>query len=269
MSHRLISARAVVTALVATTLLLITATASAKDSHAPPEARDRWLPCESWVMYHWLPFSETRLYGLTGITRDEFHRYIRDDDNHTLGKLVKRHGWDPNAIVAQLMSGWSGNVDDAQMTELTRRANELMTQGHLAQHVFFHYFHHPAIALSSSWIFGVRSADFQRARLQGWSPAEIADHTGRSRAQVVRRAMIVVKRYARRSVALKHSSSGQAELFTRLQHRAVYGWLHQNIHDHRQRAFPHGNAPLKGSRLHRSCAYLAGTKHPPGAHDDH
>ncbi len=220
-------------------------------------------------MFHWIPFSERKLYALTGISRKEFRRYIKDDDRHSLGKLVRRHGKDPDAIVAELMSGWRGRVGDERSAELTRRAGELMTQGHLAQHVFFHYFHDPAIALNSMWIFGVRSADFQRARLQGWSPAEIADYTGRSRELVVRRAMAVVKRYARRSVALKQSSRGQAELFTRLQHRAVYGWLHQNIHDHRQRSFPRGNSPTKGSRLHRSCTYLAGRKHPTGEHDEH
>ncbi|MBI4897720.1 MAG: hypothetical protein HY827_05065 [Actinobacteria bacterium] len=254
---------------IAVAVLLIATTADAKDSHAPPGARDRWLPCESWVMFHWMPFSERKLYRLTGISREEFRRYIKDDDHHTLGKLVQRHGKDPDAVVAGLVSDWNGRIDDVRLAELTRRANELMTQGHLAQHVFFHYFHDPAIALNSAWIFGVRSADFQRARLQGWSPAEIADHTGRSRVLVVRRAMAVVKRYARRSVRLKQSSKSQAELFTRLQHRAVHGWLHQDIHDHRQRSFPRNNPSMKGSRLHRSCAYLAGRSHPAGEHDEH
>ena len=50
-------------ALVLLLTLLAIAPAGAKDSHAPPAANDRWLPCEPWVMYHWLPFSERRLYA--------------------------------------------------------------------------------------------------------------------------------------------------------------------------------------------------------------
>lgn len=248
---------------------LMIAPAAAKDSHAPPDARDRWLPCEGWVMYHRLPFSERRLYTATGIDREEFRRYIRDDDHHTLGKLIRRHGKDPDAIAEQLVSKWRGKVGDAQFAELSRRTGELMTQGHLAQHVFFHYFHHPAMALNSRWIFGVRSADYHRARLQGWSPTEIGAHAGRSRAQVARRTMIVLRRYARRSVSLKESSRGQARSFLALQRRAIRSWLQQDIHQHRQGQFPHGNPELKGTRLQRACVYLAGRSHPGGEHDDH
>ena len=84
---------------------------------------------------------------------------------------MRRHGKDPDAIVDKLMSKWNGKVSAERFAELKRRSGELMTQGHLSQHVFFHYFHHPALALNSRWIFGVRSADYHRARLRGWSPA--------------------------------------------------------------------------------------------------
>lgn len=256
-------------ALVLLLTLLSIAPAGAKDSHAPPAANDRWLPCEPWVMYHWLPFSERRLYGLTGITREEFHRHIRDDDHHTLGQLVRRHGKDPDAIVDKLMSKWNGKVSEARFAELKRRSGELMTQGHLSQHVFFHYFHHPALALNSQRIFGVRSADYHRARLRGWSPAEIGAHTGRSREQVVRRAMVVLKRYARQSARTGQSSPRQAKLLTQLQRRAAYGWLDQDINQHRQGDFPHGSPPLKGTRAHRACVYLAGRSHVKGEHEHH
>ena len=39
------------------------------DSEAPPGSPPHWLPNERWVMQHWIPYDETRLYSLLGITR--------------------------------------------------------------------------------------------------------------------------------------------------------------------------------------------------------
>src|SRR5438045_1707387 len=71
------------------------APARAADSQAPPGAPPHWLPNESWVHEHWLPYDETRLYALLHITRGELWRQLRDDTRN-VAELAVRHGW-PNA----------------------------------------------------------------------------------------------------------------------------------------------------------------------------
>src|SRR5688500_20331880 len=58
------------------------------DSEAPPGAPPHWLPGEEWVMQHWIPYDETRLYGLLGVKRGDIWRALRDD-THSLAELVR------------------------------------------------------------------------------------------------------------------------------------------------------------------------------------
>ena len=62
------------------------------DSEAPVTAPAHWLPPEDWVYNHWLPFDETRLHELLGVTRGAIWRQLRDD-RHNLAQLAARHGW--------------------------------------------------------------------------------------------------------------------------------------------------------------------------------
>ena len=49
------------------------------DSDAPPGAPPHWLPNERWVMQHWLPYDEQRLFSLLGVDRGVIWRQLRDD----------------------------------------------------------------------------------------------------------------------------------------------------------------------------------------------
>src|ERR1043165_4784064 len=62
------------------------------DSEAPPNAPAHWLPPEAWVYNHWLPYDETRMYRLLGITRVGLWDQLRDD-RRTLAQLAAHHGW--------------------------------------------------------------------------------------------------------------------------------------------------------------------------------
>ncbi|MFY9264387.1 MAG: hypothetical protein WAO61_03030 [Solirubrobacterales bacterium] len=243
--------------------------AVAKDTHAPAKAGDRWLPCENWAMFHWIPFNERHLYALTGIKRWQFKRWIRDDDRHTLAKLIRRRGKDPDVIVQKLMAQWRGKVDTAQFAELQRRAGELMTQGHLSQHVFFHYFHNPAIALNSKYIFGVRSPDYMAARRHAFTPREIARAGGRSGRTVIRRTFKVLRDYADRGVRLKQVSRRQANFFIRQQRQWLEIWWDQRIGRRDITGFPRGTPARKRRRATATCGYFAGSNHVPGPHEDH
>ena len=85
--------------------------------------------------------------------------------------MIKRKGKNPDEIVDKLMYQWRGKVNSKQFTELKRRADATMTQGHLAQHVFFHYFHNPTLAFNARKIFNVAPGDYHRARLAGLDAA--------------------------------------------------------------------------------------------------
>src|SRR3954462_13176433 len=74
------------------------------DSGAPAHAPAHWLPPEAWVYNHWLPYDETRLYRLLGVTRRGLWLQLRDD-HRTLAQLAARHGWpDPRRLAAALVA---------------------------------------------------------------------------------------------------------------------------------------------------------------------
>src|SRR3954466_2730177 len=105
------------------------------DSLAPNGAPAHWLPPEPWVYNHWLPFDERRLYRLLGITREQLWQQLRDD-HRTLSELASTHGWpEPARLAATLVAPERARVGAAQATVLQARAERVITQGHLAQHL--------------------------------------------------------------------------------------------------------------------------------------
>src|SRR4051812_17571646 len=154
----------VLAAVVVVILLGLPAAAAARDSHAPAGGSDNWLPCDAWVMFHWLPFDEAKLYALLGKSREDVRAWLRDDNHHTLAQLAARRGLTMREAAAAL--ALNAGV-------LRNHTVDALTQGHLAQHVLFHYFHQPLIASRAASVFGVSPVEFRRLRLHGTSPAEI------------------------------------------------------------------------------------------------
>src|SRR3954467_13870992 len=80
------------------------------DSEAPRGSPPHWLPNETWVMQHWLPYDETRLYAPLGVTRGDLWRWLRGDTRNVAG-LAALHGWnDPSALAAALVEPWRGHL---------------------------------------------------------------------------------------------------------------------------------------------------------------
>lgn len=259
--------RIAVTSLAVLLVLGCAMVANARDSEAPKKAGDRWLPCEPWVMYHWLPFDSSALYKETGISRDEWHDYIvPDDDTHSLGKLIEQRGQDPAQVVQTLMERWEGRVSATKLAELTRRANALMTQGHLAQHVFFHYFHHPIIGIRARWIFNVSPGEYHSARMAGFTPREIAKQGGVPTARAVRRALVALREIQNEAVASGQTTRAQSRQFLIEQRRWVPKWLKQSIRP-RGKPFPVGSASPSGPRDVQACQHMVGAKHISGPRD--
>src|SRR5689334_16369855 len=99
------------------------------DSDAPRHAPAHWLPPEAWVYNHWLPYDETRLYALLGITRVGLWQQLRDD-HRTLAQLAARHGWpDARKLAAALVAPEAAKVGAARAAVLRERALRTITQG--------------------------------------------------------------------------------------------------------------------------------------------
>ena len=209
--------------------LAVAAPAAAQDSEAPPGASPRWLPCEDWVMYHWVPFEERRLFALLGVGRPVVLRWMRDDRHHTLAGLARRRGRDPRRVADELVAPWRGGVSPGHEAELRRRAWRTLTQGHLAQHLLFHTFHHPAVAVRARALFGLPALDYQRERLLGRSPAAIGAAHGRSRREVARSALAVLRASGAEGVARRWIPRAQARAQLRRQRAGLSHWLGSSI----------------------------------------
>jgi Tol biopolymer transport system component/plastocyanin len=197
------------------------------DSDAPANAPAHWLPPEAWVYNHWLPYDETRLYRLLGITRVGLWEQLRDD-RRTLAQLAARHGWpDARRLAAALVAPEAGRIGPARLATLQQRALRTITQGHLAQHVFFHSLHQFGIASEAPAIFGVADIEFRRLRRAELSPLAIARLHARSPGEVQALAIAVLRERARTGVRGGAIPPAQADRLLRRQLSQLPRWLDQ------------------------------------------
>ena len=98
------------------------------DSEAPAGSPPHWLPNETWVMQHWLPYDETRLHELMGVTRGEIWRWLRDDTRN-VARLAALHGYpDPRVLARELVAPWRGKLrEPGRMALLEQRALRTLT----------------------------------------------------------------------------------------------------------------------------------------------
>src|SRR3954468_12883233 len=197
------------------------------DSDAPANAPAHWLPPEAWVYNHWLPYDETRLYALLGITRVGLWEQLRDD-HRTLAQLAARHGWpDARKLAAALTAPEAKTAGPARAKVLRERALRTITQGHLAQHLFFHSLHQFGIASEAPAIFGVTDLEFRRLRRAELSPLAIARLHGRSPGEVEGLAIAVLRERARTGVRGHAIPPQQADRLLRRQLSQLPRWLDQ------------------------------------------
>ena len=198
------------------------------DSEAPPGSPPHWLPSEEWVMQHWLPYDEDRLHELLGIGRGDVWRWLRDD-TRSLAQLAALHGWQPGDLARELVAPWKGRLrEPARLELLERRALRTLTQGHLAQHVFFHSLHQNAIPDNAPEIFGVASREqFQELRRSELSPLQICRLNGLSRGHAQRMAEATLRRTLQRGIDGQAIPRSQARKLLVRQLRQVPRWLQQ------------------------------------------
>jgi hypothetical protein len=205
-------------------------------------------------MLHWLPFDERLLYAKLGLSRERVLDWMRDDRHHTLSQLGQRRGLPAPQLARALVGAWAP-LD--KRTELSARALRVLTQGHLAQHVLFHYFHNPGIGLNAARIVGVDPLDFQWRRLRGESPALIAAAYGRRRASVARSALRTLRGDAMAGVQRGATPGRQARRWLSYERRGVRHWLDSSIYKPGKRDEP-APPPLRLPRFSLVCRLFQG-----------
>ena len=129
------------------------AVAAAHDSLAPAGASHNWLPAEEWVGRHWIPFDEQALKAALGLRRRDLHAYLYND-HRVLADPRTRARPEPRALADRLVAPWQG-ISDEHRAMLRERTLRILTQGHLAQHMFFHVFHGAGAAPVSMELLGM------------------------------------------------------------------------------------------------------------------
>ena len=217
------------------------------DSEAPAGAPPHWLPNEAWVMQHWLPFDEERLYALLHSSRGEVWGWLRDDTRN-LAALARQRGWQPEALARQLVAPWRGKLEDpSRLALLQSRALRVLTQGHLSQHIFFHSLHQNAIPDNAPAIFGVASREeFQTLRRSELSPVQICRLNGLSRSHAATSAEQTLRAMLERGVRGQAIPQSQADRLLARQLRQLPRWLQQTRYN--------GPPPLKRPRASTATA---------------
>ena len=217
------------------------------DSEAPPGAPPHWLPNEDWVMQHWLPYDEARLYRLLRMKRATVWRWLRDD-TRALADLARERGWDPAALARALVAPWEGELaDPKRLAVLERRALRTLTQGHLAQHVFFHSLHQNAVPDNAPAIFGTASREqFQLLRRSELSPLQICRLNGLSGDHALREARRTLEATVQKAIDRQAMPASQARRLLNRQLRQLPRWLNQSRYN--------GPPPVKTPRASAATA---------------
>jgi hypothetical protein len=217
----------------------------AHDSLAPAGASHRWLPDdEEWVYRHWIPFDERRLNLALGLRRGELEAHLYND-HRVIADLARHRGLDLEALADHLVEPWRSRVDAARVAVLRERTIRLLTQGHLAQHLFFHVFHGVGIASAARTLFGTSPIRFLRLRQQRHRPLQIAKRNGLSERRVRNRLAQHLRATRDEGLARQEAWPSESTRVLRRQLRAVACWLRTPMP-----AFDPGNPYGKARRQH-------------------
>ena len=232
------------------------------DSEAPKGAPPHWLPGEQWVMQHWLPYDEERLYSLLGADRGTIWRQLRDDTRN-LAQLGEERGWEPRALARELVAPWRSQLrNPGRLALLERRALRTLTQGHLAQHVFFHSLHQEAIPSHATKIFGVASrAEWSTLRRSELSPLQICRLNGLPRSHAQDQATATLREYAEKGVARQSIPPVQAERLLSRQLRQLPRWLQQTRYNGPPPLVDPRSSPSTASNYSNNAALSADGRH--------
>src|SRR4051794_7672181 len=200
-----------IAAIVSLLLLAPLAHAEHPDSMAPPGAAPTWLPHDQWVMERWMPFDEMRLLHILGLSGSQVYTALWKGDR-TLQDIAIQRNVPARGLAARLLANRRGAVSRKRYRVLLRRTRLMLNQGHLAEHLIGHVFHHTSLVTEAQGEFGVSPKQYVAFHLQGLTPVQIAAEGGFSPVKLRSRLLSVAAAYGRRGVRLKAMSASQARV---------------------------------------------------------
>ena len=199
----------------------------AQDTEAPPGADKNWLPSEDWVIRHWIPFDERRLYSALRVRRHDVFRWL-DDYDHTIAGLARRQGVNAEKLVRRLVRPWRGKVGPKRYALLRSRTRRVFTQSHMSRHILFHVFHNRRIGDNAPAFFGVDRYTWWDMRRSGHTVMEIARRGGRSERSVRKALLRFLEREQRVGVKRLLTPRRQARRIYGVQRRQLTKWIRDN-----------------------------------------
>ena len=244
-------------------LMALAATTGAHDSRAPEGVHYHpWLPWEPWVSKHWMPYDEARLRALLAVDTPTIWRWLKDD-HRTLADLARRRGVDATKLADELLAPRRAHVGPDLYALLHDRTQRTLTQGHLAQHMYFHVFHGADLVVPVRRWVGVTPRRWRELRYErGWSAVAIARRHGRDPAALRAHAVDALRADAREGAGMGVTSPEQAEVTLARQLRVLDCWL-ESPHAKFDPRHPFGD-PHGGHGPHRSDSRV-GIRHPKPA----
>jgi hypothetical protein len=217
--------------------------ATAHDSLAPSGARHTWLPDEDWVAHHWSPFDERALERALGLAGRDLEAYLYND-HHTLAELATLRGIDIERLADELVAPWLPHTDPTRVASLRERAVRLLTQGHLAQHVFFHVFHNSGGSHAVARLLGMSRKRFWATRGRGLTPLAIARRRG-VRGSVLKAGLVrFFRRHRDHGIHTGMTTRAAAARIFARQRAAIPCWL-RSLHPVDDPGNPYGKAKLQ------------------------
>jgi hypothetical protein len=180
-------------------------------------------------MQHWLPFDETRLYAALEIDNVALERSLRNDHRTIAQLALRRAGRRPKDLAKYLVGPRRADVSIRHFRALTGRTLRVLTQGHLAQHLFFHYYHVVGMRQWSPRIYGVPWRKAERLRQRGLTPMEVGHVNGKSPSHVKLGFRRALRDQATRGVRRGAQTPEQAAFMLRRRTGLLRCFLHRPL----------------------------------------
>jgi hypothetical protein len=200
------------------------ARAHGHDSMAPRGAPHQWLPGDRWLQEHWIPFDQRRLERALGLRGRGLESYLVND-HHTLAELARRRGVDVDRLADHLVAPWRPLVSASHVAMLRGRTMQILTQGHLAQHVFFHVYHSLGSSYVANALFGISSLELDALRKLRQTPLEVATAHGKTEPALTAGLIDLLRSHRDEGVRLQEAWPAQADRLLARQIRTLPCWL--------------------------------------------
>jgi hypothetical protein len=199
------------------------------DPAAPRGAAPDWLPHEEWVGQRWLPFDEQVLERKLHLSATQVWLYLSSTGN-SLNTLAKSRGVATHGLATSLVTRRHVPRKSRLWRTLRARTERVLSQPHLAAHMFGHVFHIWAVTLHTSQTLGVTSQQFQQLYgKQHLSFLQVAAAGGVDEATLRRRVMAAADSSGTRGVAKGAMSASENRILRARDAAGFSSWANYGL----------------------------------------